>query len=745
MCNSKDNSKKMPIFALTNLTTHIISNLSKLTFMIKFNTKTLILATMAFGLSCPISLANNLSFNPDSRLGQQLKEVKHVRDIRGVKPFGFANSDPKPQNTPSKRRVAQSDPVMSFQEVPVFSYLDGPDGNTWFYTTDFTYEERVTIPEYDYSEEVISGFHFTIYDGSFNKKGEINGKIDYAEGETRTVLVEIDPTITRNFFNSDDNLELMVYVVKNTTEYINHSNYTVYSLGGEKDGEGNDVGITTLEGRLIDTINAGTDGQEDYFFTFQSDAMVDLDADYPTYVDFLNSYVYRLTTFTKNTDGTGIKEIFSKDIYCTRIPGDTTDGIYFISKPFGGKMYFIYAEYEKPYFVDPTGMSPDESATPDNSLTIEVYSTTGGTPEKVSYTAVPVPEYEQEGALIYSYLNIGTVAWTHDIDMSVEGTPEAPAFIVSLDVQNAAEYEEYISSSFDLYDVDGKLIRNLATNTGGMTVFRDGDTQPQIMYIYDKGDGSYDFKLSNLYSNDVLFTIDQNNDGDHLSARCDRVRQSDGTYKFAFEMTYYDKDEEGDEYVRVAWYNADGSQDRIDKVKVGKDVMAAQVNMASSVLNPTLFDDDDLMEYAALVKRSVGGYIKNEFVIVDDNGDWYAHFTEDDNKGMPYTVAVVFGEKNQMLMIYNNAYTDYNIDLYDLPFDNMNPDKSGIENVVDSTVEGIIKFDGSNLTGQGQIDVYDTLGVKIASGSDNLSVANLPSGIYIAISPETNTTLKFRK
>ena len=706
------------------------------------------LAALAMGICVSSASAAGFTLDPKSRVAKQFREVKHVRDIKGHQPFGFADFDASRQNVPGKRRVAQSEPVMSFESVPVFSYLDGPDGNTWFYTTDFTYEERVTIPEFDFSEDVISGYHFTIYDGSFNKKGEINGKVDYAEDETRTVLVEIDPTITKNFFNSDDNLELMVYIVKNTQQYVNRANYLVYSLGGEKDAEGYDVAQATLEGRLVDTINAGTDGQEDYYFTFQSDAMVDLDADYPTYVDFLNSYVYRLTTFTKDTDGTGIREIFSKDIYCSRIPGDTTDGIYFISKPFGGKMYFIYAQYAKPYFVDPTGMSADESATPDNSLTIEVYSTEGDTPQKVSYTAIPVRTFEQEDALIYSYLNIGTVAWTHDIDMSVEGTPDAPAFIVSLDVQNAAEYEEYISSSFDLYDVDGNIIRNLATDTDGMTVFRDGDNQPQVMYVYANDYGFYDFKFSNLYSNEVLFTIDQANGGDPISARCDRVKLPDGTYKYAFEMTYYDRDDEGNEYIRVAWFNSDGTPDRIDKVNIGKDVMAAQVNMASSVLDPTLFDDDDQMEYAALVKRSVGSFVKDEFVIVDDTGDWYAHFTEDDNKGLPYTVAVVFGEKNQMLMIYNDAYEAFNVDLFDLPFENMDPSKAGIENVVDSVERGSISFDGTVISASGAIDVYDMLGVKVASGRRVVSVASLPAGVYVVVSTSEagrRSTLKIQK
>lgn len=715
-----------------------------------FNSKTLSLALAALGISSIAAFAGSYSITPDSRVGKNITSVKHVRQAKTDNAFNAF--DVNEINTRARgnaaRLVAPSDPTVSFEKIPSFASLEAPDGSVWFYTSKFKTEERATIPEFpDYTEDVVSSFTFTIYDAAFHEVGTISDKIDYLPNETRNVLIEIDPTLTCNFFNADDKIELMVYITNNTVEFVNNAYYNVYSLGGEKDDDGYDVPVTTFTGRLIDVVNvADKPGEEKFYFTFLEEA-IDLDADYETYVDFLNAYVYRLSTFTKNVDGTGIKKIYEKDIYCTRIPGDTTDGIYFISKPHKGDLYLVYSQYEKPFFISPIGMDNEEQ-TPDNALTIEVVSLAGDEPRQVSFTSIPVPDNRRPDALIYTYLSIGSVAWTHDVDMTVNGTPEAPAFIVALDIQNAAQYDDLLSSSYDVYGADGKHIKNLAVDTYGMILFSadSNDAQPQIMFIYDKHNGSYDFRFANLYGGDVLFNIDQANGGDPISARCDRVRQADGSFKYAFEMTYYEKDETDNEFIRVAWFNGDGTFDRIDRIKVGKDVMAAQVNMAGSVLNPTLFDDDDKMEYAVLIKRSAGASILDEFVIVNDNNEWYARFSDEDGKGSLYTLGIVFGaEANQLMVIYHNYYSSYNIDLYDLPFDNMVSDSEGIS---DALVSGnaAIAYDGNVLAADGIITVYNSLGNVVARGLNSVAVDSLSKGVYMAVAADeagNKATLKF--
>lgn len=705
------------------------------------------------GLTLVSAEAAPYAVGSDSRIARQEQNVMRGRRYDAGNIFSAAdprlNTDrTKDQTSPTGiRRVAVNQPDLSYDNLPSFGYLQGTDGNMWFYTSRYEYEEREIVIDSDlsYTEDVISAFTFTIYDSTFTEIGKISDEVRYEEGETRVVEVLPDPLLTRNFFNEDGNIEVMVYHAMNTTEFVNRYYYNVYSLGGETDGNGRNKVVATLDGRIFDVTNASGDpGVEDYYFTFgTSPICADLDAEYPDYMDYLNSLVYRMTVFGKAVDDSGMRELFTKDVYCSRAPGDTTEGSYLITKTHGGKIYYIFSQYEKPYFVDPTGMAQDESATPDNSLTIEVVSVENGEPRQVSFTSIPVPEYNEEGQLIYTFLSIGSVSWAGDIDMVVNGTPESPAFIVCVDVQNAAEYEDYILSGYYIYGADGNIIKELAGATNGMVLFYDGDNEPQAMYTVRRNDGGYDFKFGGLYTGGIDFTIDQYNGGDPISASCDRVKQKDGSYRYAFEMTYYDSDEEGNDYIRVAWYNGDGTFDRIDRINMGPNVMAGAVNMAASVLRPDLFDTDDAMEYAVMVKRSNGGSgnttlgMATEFMIVDDNGETYAHFTDEDGKGDPYSFTIAFGEPNKLMMIYNNNYR-YNIDVYELPFlDNAGPGQSGIQDAVASE-GGAIRYDGTSVYADGAlVEVYSTLGVRMAAGKGSVNVSTLGAGTYVVVATDS--------
>lgn len=637
---------------------------------------------------CIVTMIAALSLNADaarfkvpSQDGpREHPEVVKGREFKGATPFavdamnfGGAKVRGRVPTRGDEDLSSEIKPSTSFDELPEFGYLEGPDGSTWFYISEFTTEEVAPFPEFpDYTEETLTAFKFTIYDNLFNEAGTISDRIKFGEGETRAVSVSIDPTVSTRFFNTDAKPEIMVFFAMNTTEYINHYYYKVYSIDGEKTSDGYDKALMSLEGLCVDAVNAGKGAEdEDFYYTFQSDTYINLDDEYEDYVDFLNrSYAHHLATYTKATENSGPKVVLEKDILYSCVPGDTTYNLYIMTKPFGGKVYFIYSYYEKPFFVDPTGMAEDESATPDNSLMIDTYSLQNGSLEKVASTQVKVNPVEIEGSLVYTYLSIGSVANSFDVDMVVNGTPESPAYIVSVDVQNAAEYEELISSGYYVFGADGKLIKELATDTNGMVLFSGAnESEPELMYVKGNATDGYIFEFSKLYHGGVDFTIDQDNGGDPISARCDRVPMGDGSFKYAFEMTYYETDEEGCDRIRVAWFDQNGKFERIDKIFIGPYVMAAQVNMASSVLNPHLFDDDDAMEYAVLVKRTdvSATAVHDEFMVVDDNDNSFVTFTEADGRGLPYSFGVLFGDPNRFMMVYNQNYR-YNVDLYDLPF-----------------------------------------------------------------------------
>ncbi|MCH5220994.1 MAG: T9SS type A sorting domain-containing protein [Muribaculaceae bacterium] len=687
---------------------------------------------LALGLAALSADAATKAISTDSPLGRQLLTQHHNRQFRGEKLFTADRAMPAVK-APETAMAKGIEPAYTFTDLPQYDYLEGPDGTTWFYTAEYTIEAIVHNPYW--TEELIKGFEFTIYDSSFMEVGKVKDVITLDKFETRAREVVVDPAVSAHFFNTDDNLEIMVFHAMNTEQYVNNYYYKVYSIGGEKDDDGNDISICKIEGRCVDATNASNTDEEDFYYTFVKDPVVNqLDATrFPTYVDYLNTLTYKLSTYSKATDTEGIKKIFEKDVYSTRIPGDTTDGIYLIVKKLNGELYYIYSQYDKPYFIDPVGGATNEAATPDNSLKIEAYQMTADEPTLLSTTLIPVEDPSTPEALVYAFYSIGSVGWANDVDMVVNGTPKAPAYLVAHDVAKAATLED-IASDYTIYANNGSLVKTIAENTESVAVFGTPQgEEPQAMFIRVDEDMHYFFDVINLYTGTILFTVDQSNDDDPLTATCDRMKTDNG-YLYAYEMAQYDIDLEGNYFVRIAWLNEKGQLDHIDRINIGTDVQYASANIAAAVLNPYLYDDDDKMEYAVLVKRTtLGGTTRNEFVVVDDSGETYIKFTDDDQLGNPYMYTIVPGNPNRIMMVYNEVGR-FNVVLYDLPFDNIG--ESGVKEIT-TAVANKISYDGNTITANNAaIELYNPAGTLVAKGNNTLSVKALNTGIYLVVATD---------
>ena len=668
-------------------------------------------------------------------LNKIAKEAKPVRQFRGEKPWGiWSNTNPVNLKNGQDTRTSIADPDINFPDVTTFDFLEGPDNSTWFYIAEYE-KEYYQFSEW-YTEEYITAYKFTIYDSEFQEIGTIQDKVTLKEGESKIAYAALDPALSRFFFNDDENVEAMVYIAVNTGEeygYEVHYYNKVYSVGGEKDEEGNDISINILPGRCVDAFNAGSGNGasgENFFFSFVEDMYPDPDDfDFDRYIDYINAAKTVVSVYNKDKSGLP-SVVFEKDIYFSRYPGDTTEGIYLISRLENGMPYFIFSQYEKPYFIDPTGFATNESATPDNNLLIETFAYNEENMNLVSTTRIPVEIPTADGQIAYYFYSIGSVAWKNDIDTKVNGSPDAPAYVVARDYTTAAQLEDVVSDYF-IYGNDGTPIRTLCETVDGIVILNsDNNEEPHALFItIDERDG-YVFNFINLFSGKKLFTILQNNDGDPLTAACQRVKNSDGSYNYAFEMEYDELSQEGNDLKRIAWFNEDGSFNRIDKINMGQDVMFATVNMYPECLKPDLFDTDDAIEYAILVKRAYGYTTRNEFMVIDDNGDYYAHFTADDGKGEPVMFSIVPGKDFDSLQMVYNEDLQYNIDIYYLPFIS----EAGVGSIPADQDGGKIDyiFDGDNLIAQGCfIEVMNIRGMTMISGKDSVSLSSLPKGVYI--------------
>lgn len=653
--------------------------------------------------------------------------------------FGRAN-----HNGPHKLVAKGTTPENSYANIRDYGYLAMPDGETWFYTTDYEYD-KIVHNEY-YTEYYMKGYTFTIYDMGFNYVGTISDKlyIDTDAGETGCRHALLNENVTKNFFNGDDKLEFIVYLGMNTgpaNDYKMHFYNKVYSLDGNKTDEGYDECVAVMEGRIGDVLNAATDENENFIFSVVQDVYPPSKAgspEFPTQTDWAKNVKTRVTTYGKAVDEKGYVQLDQRDILNVCMPGDTTDGIYLITKMVEGKPYFIYSYYEKPYLVDPVGGALDESATPDNNFLIDTFTLENGAFKQTSATVIPVEMPDATDQIYYVFYNLGAVSWKNDVDMAVNGKPGEAAYIITRRVTTAANLEDE-SVNLEIYGNDGKFLRNLGIDAQNVFMLNsEGAAEPQAMMIRRGGDDEmYHYDIVNLYSGNVALSVPQIYNGEGLMVPAERVRGLDGNFKYVFEIREETVASNGNQYKRMIWFNTDGTVDHIDRLNMGTGVQASQVNMDPNCLNPHLFDDDDAMEYAVLVKRSQpNGTTRNEFIVVDDSGDWYAKFSADDGKGDPSLFSIFPGKTNRLHMTYENYTkdngTEYNLDIYALPFLEM---ISGIGSVTDEELLNVtVTYDGTAVYANGaHIEIYGTNGVKLAEGNDAVSVADLSTGVYVAV------------
>ena len=621
-------------------------------------------------------------------------------------------------------RGAIEDPIDSFTQIPDYTELSTPYG-TYFVTMKYDYEDHY-VNEY-YTERILTGYTLTFYDPEFQPAGTIKDVIEFdaSKGETATAHCIIDNYTSTHFFNNDDNLEIMVYLgIKTGPDFDYHPNFyeKVYSLGGEKDENGNDKCIYTVEGRLVDTVTTG--GADNAYLSFVNDKYYSA-KDYADPVERANATTTTVTVYGKGDSQPVV--VMQKDIKMVSYPGDTTDGIYIISKTADSTPYLFFSHYEKPYFVNPLGGAIDESATANNNFIIEAYKLSGDKSELVSTTSIPVVIPQNEEKLMYAFYSIGDLTWKNDIDMTVNGTPAAPAYIVKTAVTEAADLDTQ-SASYDIYSADGKLIRNVSKDTESFkTLNQAGSKEPHVMFVAFDDNGDYLFNFVDLYSGKVVMSIPQIYEGEPLMAEAERIKDGDG-YKYAIILQNDFIDDDYTTYKRLAWFDQNGKLDRIDKINMGKDVQASILNMTPEVLDPYVFDTDPAMEYAVLVKRTYDNTVRNEFLIVDDTDEWYANFSADDGKGDPVLFTVAPSSNgNKLYMAYNDG-RNYTIDVYSLPFASL-----GVDSILDEN-NAQAYFSGDTIIATGaEITVYTLGGVKTLNGRDALSTATLSKGVYVAV------------
>lgn len=554
-------------------------------------------------------------------------------------------------------------------------FLDGPDGSIWYATSSMDITE-VPLPGGYATEKIINAYTYTIYDSSFEEVGTIHDEVETAEGETKAAQIMLGATVTKKFFNSDSKPEVTVTLVMNKEDNYSYPAVNirtlVYSVGGQKSDGTNDDTLMTIDGYPVGAVNTATDAwSENFYISFLAESAGNPD-DYTEYIDYLASIKSTITTYSKVTWGGSISEFDVFELSYLNFPGDGMNNPYYIMSVKDGKLTVITSQYEKSFFVDPSGMGGNEDITPDNHLLVKVRqlpATWGAsTLEEIASVSIPTVQKENEDILCTFY-SVGSLMYDGDVDFDHYTTDGSAAFVVTAADCRNGDDDDFIESYY-VYDATGNRMMTLAENTENFVMLNDiPGFEPQAMFIYNEGT-AYTYDFVDLYSGTTALTIPHLLNNKVISTALERVNTPKGLL-YAASLNTAASDDQGNVWHEIGWINQEGAFDHIDRINLGKNVAYAQVYISASALNPYLFNTNEAQEYMFLVKRLLStGSSENreELLVIAPDSEAMLTVLPDATRGVLANVALVNGDTQRLFVGFMDTNSNYSADFYDLPF-----------------------------------------------------------------------------
>lgn len=645
-------------------------------------------------------------------------------------------------------QIENPSPAVSLAPSTQTGNIDAPNGELWYYTGDFVYDE---IPPHDdvyFTDRILRSWTFNIYDSKMELIGTIKDKMDYSIDEVRVPLCELTPVATCNFFNTDDKVELIVALAVNRKEGGNNYRSLVYSLNGEKDADGDDVPVTTFDNLVGDVAEgpASPDGSDNFYISLMADVFDESYNDEGTFWDYLLAQKASIAVYGKAIDENGPRKLYETIIPLIQLPGDQENVSPLMSMRHGDDVVFLISYYMEPFynrFDDP--FSEDMTQREENCLIVDLFKATETEFTKFSTTEIPVeldPMNDTSGnpTCLFSYFSVGSLRYTGDILFDAPGaSAEAPDFIVTRG--NYQVSTDGIINSYFTYNNDGTLKNTLFLYADG--TFTLGDLpgfEPQQMFVsIDPYGYIYNFvdlySAKNVTSIEAEYYYDNDTKSDLLAANLARFLDGD-TYKYVFEMRYPVLDDNGNDILRFMYLTDKGKFDHIDYVNMGQGVEYAQSYLSTEAVAPHAYSTSDVQAYMFLVKRSDGLSDGNteELMIAEA-------ITEENPEGKtllqlgnsPYgnltSIVAEFATEDQpgrlFVYYYDSATNKYYLDIFALPLS----DVSGISQV--NGENSGLTIENGTISATGKIVVYSIDGRIAASATGSFDTSALSTGVYV--------------
>ena len=486
------------------------------------------------------------------------------------------------------------------QPMDNYGFLNAPDGSTWTYTASF--EKKYG----DYTMVTLA-----VYNDSKEHVGTIVDSLKLDSTMIAINQAEINPLVTKQFFNNDSKYELMLFLHAQTKNYEGKFFNHVFSIA---DGETVTEPIATVEGRQIYAQNT-SEFNENYVMIFARDS-ASTSKNYTLCYDIRRKAAYG--------DKDGIR-------YTFRVPYANVAALNDLQPIFmlksGNDQFYVLQQYEKPYFDPNTPLTQDPVVNPDNNLVITFINKIFKT---VHTTKIPITQDENQ-KLLYTFPMLGGLEGAKDILLNYDGTK--PAYIITKEKYNL-ESDGSITS-FYKYDVDGNELNTIAENTlGRIKMSSVVGQEEQWMFMKEEYDGEFFFvDLPSCEPRAEISVFLE--DGRTISSQIDRYPKGD-SYEYAVALLQGNNEENGTISQDIAWLNADGSFNRYEKINLGKYIEAAQVNITADALNPWVIHTDDAREYMVLVKRYNPNNTSDKetaFLVCNTKGEILLDYGKDEEKG----------------------------------------------------------------------------------------------------------------
>jgi hypothetical protein len=587
---------------------------------------TALATTPAFGASMATVTPSAFSTGFENTLSNHQWRGNLKKDDNGV------------QRRFQKRIVTE--PNTKLEPSSIYGTLYGPDDTVWYYTAEYTIENIS-----DYTQSYTSA-KFNIYNNLGELVGTINDNFELGENETSINQAEINPNITKGFFNSDDNYEVMIFCHATTTDYSGHTYNHVFTL---KDGVGEK--IMNMDGNQVLLEDVATySWDEKYYMIFERD-------DYNN--DTIYFDVYGRREFM--TDGPQLKHTFVCDV--NNIAA-MADGLPIILTKHNGSPYYATAAYEKPYFDPDVNIWEDAVVQEDNNLVVTLYNSDF---EEVNQIKVPVPtDSDDLGGYIYKFPVIGVLNSCDDIVFDKFSTGDDPAYVITM--QNYTTSDDYVNSYY-VYNSEGELTNTIFEDAVASLYMSDVTGQPDQFCFYSESEDDALFSFVDFPSCEVVAEVPLMYNGMSLSTSLDRVRYGN-SYRYAISQSQGEGDTDAVTH-KIHWFNADGSYNHVDAINLGANVAMAQVYISGKALTPYLFNNDDEMEYMFLVKRYIGSGSTTEerLVIYNTKSEELLDFGPTEDGALSNIMLINTDTNPQLLVTYMADNYDVTMTFTDLPLE----------------------------------------------------------------------------